>query len=102
MSADTRAARRYAQALFGLAVQRDEVDEVAGGLKQVAETVRTSPDLQAVLHHPRITRTRKKELLRHVFAGQIRPDVENFLSLLVQKDRADIILDAAREFERLL
>jgi F-type H+-transporting ATPase subunit delta len=102
MSADNRAATRYARALFGLALQRNEIDDVARSIAQVAQTVQSSPDLVAVLHHPRITRSRKKELLAQVFAGQIGTNVQNFLSLLIEKDRATLIPEAAREFERLL
>jgi F-type H+-transporting ATPase subunit delta len=99
---DTRIARRYATALFRVAVGRNEVDEVAQSLAAVHKVTTTSGDLMSMLHHPRITRERKKEVLHQVFEGQLRPDVEHFLFLLVEKDRASIIPNMAAEFERLL
>ena len=101
-TADFRAARRYAGALFNVAVARQEVDEVAQNLATVTSVVTQSSDLLGVLHHPRVTRERKKEILHHVFGGQVRPDVEHLLLMLVEKDRASIIPNVASEFARLL
>ncbi len=89
-SLDLRAARRYAGALFNVALKRDEVDEVLENLVTVTDVATKSPELMAVLHHPRITRERKKELLHKIFEGNVRTDVEHFLFLLIEKDRAPI------------
>ena len=99
---DFRAARRYAGALFNVAVARKEEDEVAQNLTMVTSVASQSGELMGVLHHPRITRERKKEILHHVFGGQVRPDVEHLLLMLVEKDRASIIPNVASEFARLL
>ena len=101
-SGDLRAARRYSTALFRMAVNRNEVDEVADSLKTVTDVVTQSPELMTVLHHPRISRERKKELLKQVFENRVRADVEHFLILLVEKDRAEIIPNVARQFGILL
>ena len=102
MKGDTRAARRYARAVFQMALKRDEVDAVASGLAQVALSESSSPQLMTVLQHPRITRERKKELLKQVFGDSVPVDVANFLRLLVDKDRADILPEVAVQFRRLL
>jgi F-type H+-transporting ATPase subunit delta len=99
-SLDLRAARRYAGALFNLAEKRGEVDAVQENLKMVTNVAEKSPELMAVLHHPRITRARKKELLHHIFEGNVREDVEHFLFLLVERDRASIIPAVVREYSR--
>lgn len=99
---DSKATRRYAHALFNVALERGEVDDVARNLETVTQTVTASPELMTVLHHPRITRARRKEILHKVFGGDVRQDVENFLFLLVEKDRANIIPNIAREFARLV
>jgi len=101
-SLDLRAARRYAGALFNVAEKHGEVDAVLENLKMVTDVTAKSPELMAVLHHPRITRARKKELLQHIFEGNVRADVEHFLFLLVEKDRATIIPAVVREYSRLV
>jgi F-type H+-transporting ATPase subunit delta len=99
---DFRAARRYAGALFNLARDRDQLQPVAEGLNAVTEASTASPQLMTILHHPRITQERKKEILSHVFGGQINHDVENLLLMMVEKDRATIIPNVAAQFKRLL
>ena len=101
-SGDLRAARRYSKALFNLARERNELDEIDASLAVVTQTASASPELMTVLHHPLITRERKKEVLAQVFSGQIQPDVQNFLFLLVERDRASIIPNVAQEFARLV
>jgi F-type H+-transporting ATPase subunit delta len=99
---DLRIARRYASALFRVAVNRNEVDEVESSLNAIKVMTDTSPELMTVLHHPRITRKRKQELLHEVFAGKVREDVEHFLFLIIEKDRASIIPTMAQEFSRFV
>src|SRR4051812_24432249 len=99
---DFRAARRYAGALFNLARDRDQLQPVAEGLNAVTAASQASPQLMTILHHPRVTQTRKKEILSHVFGGQINHDVENLLLMMVEKDRAAIIPNVAAQFNRLL
>ena len=99
---DFRAARRYAGALFNIAVERNEADDVARNLADVTAVTSQSPELMSVLHHPRVTRERKKEILAQVFHNQVRPDFEHLLLMLVEKDRASIIPNVATEFARML
>lgn len=99
---DPRAARRYAGALFNVAVARGEEDEIARNLATVSSVALESPQLMGVLQHPRITRDQKKGILSKVFQDQVRPDVIHFLLMLVEKDRASMIPSAAKEFARLL
>lgn len=101
-SSDLRAARVYASALFRAAISRNEVNDMAESLKAITDAASSSPELMTVLHHPRITRERKKELLRGIFEGRVHHHVGHFLMLLVEKDRAAIIPNVAEQFGRLL
>jgi F-type H+-transporting ATPase subunit delta len=101
-TADFRAARRYAGALFNVALARGEEDAVAQNLTDVTSVTTQSRELMGVLHHPRVTRERKKKILAGVFHDQVRPDVEHLLLMLVEKDRAALIPNVATEFARLL
>lgn len=102
MNGDISVARRYSAALFEVAKKRGEVDAVAANLKEVADTVRGSRELMSVMHHPLLTLDKKKSILRQVFGGQIRPDVEKFMFLVVQKDRAVMLPQIVHEFDRMV
>ena len=54
-----------------------------------------------VLHHPRISRDARKNSAAD-FRRQRAPDVEHFLLLLVEKDRAGLFPTIGAQFEHLL
>ena len=99
---DLRAARRYSRALFQAALKSGNLDAVAENLDDITRTAKTSPDLMNVLRHPRIIRERKRALLHQIFEGRVQPVVENFLFLLIEKDRAAILPDIAAQFRESL
>jgi F-type H+-transporting ATPase subunit delta len=99
---DTRVARRYANALFRVARERNELDSAAESIASIYDVANSSPEFMAVLHHPRVTRERKRELLRQIFENRVPLLVEQFLFLLIEKDRAVLILDVAKHFARLM
>ena len=102
MNGDISVARRYAAALFMVANKRNEVDAVADNLHEVADAVRGSRDLMSVMHHPLLTLDKKQSVLRAVFGGRVRPDVEKFLFLVVEKDRAVMLPQIVDEFDRMV
>lgn len=99
---DSSAVRRYSHALFNVAVQRDDIDGIATNLAEITSTMLGSPDVMRLLNHPRVTHARRKEVLHHIFGGNILPEVEHFLFLLIDKDRAHILPNIAREFGRFV
>lgn len=102
MNGDISVARRYAAALFAVANKRNEVDVVAANLHEVVDAVRGSRDLMSVMHHPLLTLEKKKSVLRAVFAGRVLPDVEKFIFLVVEKDRAIMLPQIVDEFDRMV
>ena len=101
MTGDLSVARRYASALFAVAKKRGEVEVVAVNLKEVAETVDGSRQLAGVLHNPLLPRAKKRAILHGIF-GSIHADVEKFLFLVVDKDRAILLPQMVDEFNRLV
>ncbi len=97
---DLSVARRYATALFGMAEKRSEIDAVTTDLNLVVETVDSSRELQGVLQHPRLPKEKKRAVIEGVFGGKVRPDVVNFLFLLVEKGRCALLTDIHKEFGR--
>lgn len=97
---DSSAIRRYSHALFNVAQERGEIDGVASDLKAITQTMLDSPAIGQMLQNPLVTHDRRKALLQQIFAGNLRPDVEHFLFLLIDKDRAHILPHVARDFNR--
>ncbi len=99
---DSSAVRRYSHALFNVALGHDEVDAIANDMATITQTMSSSPDIMRALGDPRITHDRRKDALHQIFGASIRPDVEHFLFLLVDKDRIHILPHVAREFNRFV
>lgn len=97
---DTRAARRYAAALFGMA-RKGDVDAVSQDLSQVLATARNTPQIMEVLTHPRITPRRKNELTGQIF-GDLRPTMQAFLRLMITRDRVRLLPAVGEHFDKLV
>ncbi len=93
-SVDSRVVKRYAGALFALALQHDNLD--------VNDAFRATPQLMIVLLHPRIGQSKKEDILKRIFGEQVKADVLHLMLLMAQKDRTSQIPFIAAEFDRLL
>lgn len=101
-SVDSRVVKRYAGALFALALAHDNLDAVETGLNAVRDAFKANPQLMIVLLHPRIGQSKKEAILRRTFGDQVKTDVLHLLLLMAQKDRTSQIPFIATEFDRLL
>jgi F-type H+-transporting ATPase subunit delta len=97
----SRASIRYAAALLGIAVERNELDAVAGDVVSLERTISGSPDFGAFLRSPVISKERKKKALREILAGRTGGTVAAFCLLLASKARETLLPEILRQFLRL-
>ncbi|RNA67816.1 F0F1 ATP synthase subunit delta [Alteribacter keqinensis] len=94
-------AYRYANALFDLAKERDQLELIGEELQAVKDVFEETNLLDEVFRHPSITNEEKKSLLKTHFGTQVSGAVMNLLFLLVDRKRISIILAVADEYKRL-
>ncbi|MBM3327809.1 MAG: ATP synthase F1 subunit delta [Calditrichaeota bacterium] len=94
-------AKRYIQPLFEVARQKDMLDTVEADLLSITETLQSSPELKKLLFNPAESRAAKRKMLEGIFPG-VSPYTMNFLRLLVDKNRADVLLTAHKLYVQLL
>ena len=99
---DTRVARRYAAALFGIAVRDNILDAVAEDLTLISRFVAEVPYLRAVLMQPLVSDERKNKVATDAFGDRVTATSLNFLKLLIRKRREDLIDECVRQFRVLL
>lgn len=99
---DSSAVRRYSHALFNVAQERNEIDDVARNLATITQTMLASPDIMHALGDPRVTHARRKQLLTRIFGDIIRPNVLQFLFFLIEKERVSVLPNIARDFNRFV
>ena len=101
-------AKRYAQAVFELALERNEFESWQEGLKKIVDLT-TDKKLMALLENPSLSFAAKKSLLQERLA-EINPLASNFAFLLVSKgilkrsgdisEKYNDLLDTHRGIER--
>ncbi len=80
-------AKKYSQAIFSLAEEKDKFIEFKKDLNKVWDVISENDELENALFHPRVEISEKKQILKRLFEGEISKELFNFLSLLVEKRR---------------
>jgi len=93
-------AKRYAQAVFELALERKELDRWQSDLRKIANLAEDAA-LSAVLENPKFRFEEKAKLLSERL-GKINPLALNLAYLLVSRGRLWVIGDIADEYQRRL
>ncbi|OPY59673.1 MAG: ATP synthase subunit delta [Pelotomaculum sp. PtaU1.Bin035] len=91
-------AGRYSAALYEIASESNQVDQIEEELKAVNAILQENAGLQKILYHPRIAAAAKKELLGQLFKGKISGLTLDFIDLLVDRRRETFLGDIASEF----
>jgi F-type H+-transporting ATPase subunit delta len=96
------AARRYARALFGLAVEENRLDPVRREITALAELLEESPELRNVIYRPLHPLKERQAALEAVMARlQAGPTVRRFCAFLLQQRRMHEFPEVRVELERL-
>jgi F-type H+-transporting ATPase subunit delta len=93
-------AKRYAQAVFELALERNEFESWQEGLKKIADLT-TDKKLMALLENPNLSFAAKKRLLQERLA-EINPLASNLAFLLVSKGILKRSGDISKTYNELL
>jgi len=91
-------ARRYAHAMFELALEGDMLDSLESDLKGVLEIVEGNPELQRIIYHPQVTSKDKKELVGNIFSEHISAVAKNSLFFLIDRRRESFLGDIVAAF----
>ena len=92
--------RRYAQALFELAIQQDQAPQWSEELGYMAQVL-LDPEFNSFLKHTGVPVDRKTTAIETVLP-EINPLVRNLGALLVSRGAVDVLGDVSIGFNRLL
>lgn len=79
--------KTYGDALFGLAVEENRVDEFSNEVAVIRQVLADNPEFEKILVHPEIPKEHKLDLVEKVFKGQVSDDLTGFLRIVVTKGR---------------
>lgn len=94
-------AKRYAKALFELALQEKAAESVFDDMETVAAVISENRELRRVMANPLITPARKSALMNALFGSLISPLSLRFFDILVRKGREQQIEEIARQYTAL-
>jgi F-type H+-transporting ATPase subunit delta len=91
----------YTQALFEAALEREELDETLENLKEFVSALRESEELKEFYYGPQIPESQKRRAI-DALTEEMSTSIRNFLKVLVDNDRAEILEDVVPHFEELV
>lgn len=96
-------AKRYAKALFAVGKEEDALDEYATTLQDFAELFTSTPEVRDGLTNRMYPAdVREKVMEEIVKSAGITDIMANFLNLLAQKNRAEILPEIAATFQAMV
>ncbi len=93
-------ARRYAQAVFEIALEKKELERWQSDLQKIAGAVKDA-DFLAALESPKLSLGDKTRLLFRML-GEVNPLTLNLVQLLIARASIGMIGEIAEEYQRLL
>ncbi|MAO64204.1 MAG: ATP synthase F1 subunit delta [Balneola sp.] len=94
----SKAARRYATALLGLAREQDSVERTLEDVLLIKNTLEDSRDLVLFLKSPIIKPDKKVAALDEIFGDQLSELVHKFVSLIAKKNRQNMLDEIVAAF----
>ena len=92
--------KRYAQAIFQLAVQQDQVDQWAGDLGSISQVLQDE-EFSSFLEHAQVPLSEKNRSIEAVFP-ETNPLVRNLVALLISRGSAKLIRDVHLSYSQLV
>lgn len=93
-------ARVYSEALFDVAKEKGNLDEVKAQLGEFADALDGDRDLQVFFFSPYFSSTEKLDGLNKAVTGA-NPEVMNFLQMLAERHRMPAVFRIRRRFDEL-
>ena len=97
---DRSISKRYAQALFELAGERQETKKVEAELLAIRDTMTANPDLVSIIYHQLISPEEKKKLMEQLFTS-LSLTTLHFLYLLFDRRRERFLEDISTVYHEM-
>lgn len=99
---DAGVAKRYAQALFMLADESQNVDKIGQDLALACETIEGNAELKEAYNGVQFSMSGKKKAIAEIFKDQVDRIVINFLQVLIEKGRTGYLADIQKAYSKLV
>lgn len=90
--------RRYALALYDEAVSENNVENVSSDLNLILCNIKENRCLKLFFKSPVISKIKKMAVIKSLYKNKINKIVYNFISLLIDHSREDMITEIIKDF----
>jgi len=94
--------KTYAGALFDVALEQGNVDQILAEYQFVVDAIKQNPDFFLVLTSPKVSMNERSDLLDVTFKDHISETTLNFLKVLNDKKRNDALLSTFDAFKAIV
>jgi F-type H+-transporting ATPase subunit delta len=92
---------RYAKALFDLGQEQGQLEQLYNSTRLFVKHCNEVEDFCSFLNSPIIKPSKKKEVLKNIFAKEQHPLMIKFISIVIDKNREKLLYDMLLYFEGL-
>lgn len=93
--------KRYAEALYEVAIELDKLEEFKKEINAVADVFNKNPRLETIFTHPRITKAEKKDMVDKLFKDRVSNEILNLCYIVVDKRREKYLDDISKSYKDL-
>lgn len=97
---EPRGIQRYVQGFIQRVHEQNRIHEVERALKSLDDLIRENREIKAVLHHPTLSRDRKKKLLRELLGDGSPGILFAFIDYVIEKKRERILEFLYHEYKK--
>ncbi len=90
--------RRYAKALFRVAVENKTLETISHDVTLFSEVLKLNPALDKFLLSPEISRKEKEDTIQKLLGDQLSPEFLNFVRVLLRKGRMNFFPQMAEAY----
>lgn len=94
----SKAGARYAKSLIDLSTEQNALEEIKNDMVFFEQVVDDNSELEAILKNPIVPLEKKAGILNDLFGSKVHQITNSFLKLVVNKGRAAILFDTAKQF----
>lgn len=92
------AAQRYGTALFELAVENNQVDEMLNEVMHLKDIISEETDFLELISNPKISMDDRKQVIENIFEGRISDYIIGLIDLVIKKNRQSLLLQIFEDF----
>ncbi len=90
--------KRYARALFELAISENSLDQMEQEAKLMLEAFKCDNEFVSVITHPQVTFSEKISLIESIFKGNVSDDLIGLFYVMFKKNREAQALSVLEQF----